>query len=247
MRSYAPGREVEGAPRRCTCGGVIGPTGECEACRAKRLAPSRASEGLGRRRERAPTTARRGHDFGAISVERKPGIAHGPAGPRNEFDDCPSDWQTRANAAQRRGARWVDNAIVGLSNLPAPIPAPVEGLLQTHFHTSWDRDLRKIVSRYLKISRALSSSIGFECETECDPGVRAYVYSVWTDVHLCPDWFNAGPADRAKSVVHELAHDAADCDDNAYFWEAKYNRLSVDEAMDNADSYAVFAREAFGE
>lgn len=26
-----------GAPRRCACGGVIGPTGECSACRARRL------------------------------------------------------------------------------------------------------------------------------------------------------------------------------------------------------------------
>jgi Domain of unknown function (DUF4157) len=25
------------APRRCSCGGIIGPTGECSACRARRL------------------------------------------------------------------------------------------------------------------------------------------------------------------------------------------------------------------
>jgi hypothetical protein len=185
------------------------------------------------------------HDFGAIGVERKPGVAHGPGG-TNKFEDCPPAWKPMADAAARRGASWVANAINGLSSLPTPIPAPVAALLNRHFHTTYDKDIRKIVGHYRQIDAAINSAIDFECETECKPNWHAYVYTVWSDVHLCPLWFKAGASSQATTIVHELAHDAAGRDDEAYIWEPKYKTLSVDDAMDNADSYAHFAREAFG-
>jgi len=243
--THAPRREIERAPNRCACGAVMGPTGECEACRARRLAAERAS--AERRQDTTPVATGSRHDFGSIGVENQSG-ERGPSGPANRFDDCPRDWQTKANAAAQTGAGWVANAITGLSNLPTPIPAPVTTLLNRHFHTTYDRDIRRIVGQYMRISAAINSAIDFECETECDGNTRAYVYEVWSDIHLCPPWFNSGNSgDQAKTVVHEIAHDAAGRDDKAYYWErSKYNRLSVDEAIDNADSYAVFAREAYG-
>lgn len=243
MRTYAQ--------RRCSCGGVIGPTRECEACRARRLA---ASGGL----ERAPTAGRSdptsslggsrgpGHDFGSIAVGKQPGVAHGPGGP-NKFEDCPPAWKPKATAAQRLGASWVANAITGLSNLPTPIPVPVTALLNRHFHTTYDKDIRKIVGHYRQISAAINAAIDFQCETECGKDEHAYVWSVWTDLHLCPLWFAAGPRSQANTIVHEVAHDAAGRDDEAYLWEeAKYKTLSVDDAIDNADSYSHFAEEAAG-
>jgi len=232
-----------GGGRRCACGGLVGPTGECAACSARRIARPERSGSV----EAAAPSSARPHRFGAINAERKNGVAHGPAGSPNKFDDCPVQWKTVANAAAKLGSSWVANVIGGLTHLPTPIPAPVSTLLTKHFHTTYDKDIASIVARYRKISTAIDSSIDFQCETECDRGVRAYVYSVWSDLHLCPDWFNSGPAPRARSVIHELAHDVTGCDDNAYAWEtAKYAGMSVNDAMDNADSYAHFARDAAG-
>jgi len=238
--------------RRCACGGIVGPMGECDACRRRRLAGSARSRTLAAARAvAAPPAGRRHvdgrrHDFSAIGIEKKPGVAHGPGGPTNSFEDCPLAWKTKANAAARLGASWVENVINGLSSLPTPIPAPVATLLNRHFHTTYDKDIRKILGHYRQIGAALNSKIDFECETECDDNVHAYVYTIWTDVHLCPLWFKAGPRSQANTIVHELAHDAAGRDDEAYIWQPKYRTLSVDDAMDNADSYSHFAEEAAG-
>ena len=224
-------RPQASSPRRCACGGLVGPGGECAACRARRLA-------------RAPSAGP--HHFGAVDVERRPGVAHGPGGPANTFEECPASWRPAANTGAATGRRWVANVINGLTSLPSPIPAPVSALLMKHFHTTYSRDIATIVGHYRQINAALNSTIDFECETDCDANVLAYVYTVWTDLHLCPLWFRSTPARRANAIVHELAHDAAGRDDEAYAWEPRYRTLSVDEAIDNADSYSHFAQEAFG-
>jgi Lysine-specific metallo-endopeptidase len=186
-----------------------------------------------------------GHDFAAISVERQDGVVHGPAGGANRFDDCPAQWRTAANASQKRGSSWVDNAVNGLSSLPTPIPVRVANLLTKHFHTTFDKDVAKIAGRYRRLNTAINQAIDFECETSCDANVLGYVYSIWSDLHLCPYWFRSGPELQASTVVHELAHDVLGCDDNAYEWEtAKYGSMSVSDAINNADSYAHFAWDA---
>src|SRR6478752_2731370 len=65
--------EARHAPpvRRCACGGIVGPTGECAACRAKRLANEAQSRSTG-----APLDARTrsamersfGHDFSSVRI-----------------------------------------------------------------------------------------------------------------------------------------------------------------------------------
>lgn len=167
-----------------------------------------------------------------------------PSVPVNEFEDCPATWQSQANAALVTARSWVSNVINGLSHLPSPIPAPVTTLLNKHFHTTFSGDISKIVGKYAEINRALNASIDFECETSCDDNVVAYVYSIWTDVHLCPGWFASSADKKAETIIHELGHDAAGLDDEAYVWQAAYSKLSVTDAMDNADSYSAFAMDA---
>ena len=230
-RSHRPlfenphGAKLARKPSGCSCGG------SCSECKAH------ANE------EHAPHhTSGAGHNFGSMSVERKDGVVHGPAGGANTFTDCPTQWKPAATAAQRLGANWLDNVVNGLSNLPRPIPAPVANLLTHHFHTTYDKDLAKILDKYKKLNKAINQAIDFQCETKCDKDVLAYVYSIWSDLHLCPYWFSSDAELQASTVIHELAHDVVGCDDNAYEWETtKYNRMSVSDAMDNADSYAHFA------
>lgn len=177
--------------------------------------------------------------------ERQDGVVHGPAGTANRFDDCPANWKPVATAAQTLGASWVGNVVTGLGALPSPLPARVSALLTTHFHTTYDKDIAKILERFRKLNTAIRQSIDFQCESACDKNVLAYVYSVWSDLHVCPYWFGSTADLQAATVVHELAHDVVGCDDNAYEWEtAKYAGMSVSDAMNNADSYAHFAWDA---
>lgn len=212
--------------RVCACGQHSN-GGECESCRQKR-------EGSW---SRVAVVAPNRESFGARAVKV-------PGAPTNKFDDCPAGWQKEAEAALVRGRSWVANVVNGLTSLPNPIPAPVATLLNRHFHTTFSGDIKKIVGHYQQISKAMNASIHFECETSCDKDEVAYVYSFWTHLHLCPVWHGLSAAEQADTVIHELAHDAAGRDDEAYIWEPKYKTLSVDEAIDNADSYSSFAREA---
>jgi hypothetical protein len=260
--------------RKCACGGTAGPTGECEKCRKERQSLKRAAllpefRTLDGARS-AVIDSRLGHDSGrvnvypaapykstdgnglsglvaadSVGVDRQNGVAHGPAGGANRWTDCPATWRPKANVAQTLGANWVDNVVNGLGNLPKPIPPSVSALLTRHFHTTFDKDITKILSRYKQIQTAIHSSLDFECETNCDTNVLAYVYSIWTNLHLCPYWFNSNADLQAATVIHEIAHDVVGADDNAYEWEtAKYTAMSVSDAMNNADSFGHFAWDA---
>ncbi len=171
-------------------------------------------------------------------------MAKASGGPANDYEDCPVDWKKKAESALATGRPWISNVITGLVNLPSPIPAPVATLLNRHFHTTNRDDIKEIIEHYNDIYSAINSSIDFECETSCDDNVAAYVYRVWTDLHLCPIWYSLSDRKKANIIIHELAHDAAGRDDEAYIWEAKYNTLSSEDAIDNADSYSNFADEA---
>jgi Lysine-specific metallo-endopeptidase len=181
---------------------------------------------------------------------RQNGVVHGKTGSPNRFTDCPIDWKPKANAAQQLGSGWLANVVNGLTHIPKPIPAPLATLLTTHFHTTDEKDIAKIAAKYTQLSTAINQAIDFQCETSCDTNVLAYVYSIWSDLHLCPYWFNSGAELQASVVIHELAHDVIGADDNAYDdpgdpkQAQKYAGLSAKAAMDNADSYAHFAWEA---
>lgn len=222
------------AQRNCACGGNGASSAACECeTAAHKPAVTAACRGSG------------GHDTGTVAGERTDGVVHGPGGTANHWTDCPRAWRPKADAAQTLGTSWVDNVVTGLGNLPKPIPPTVAALLQRHFHTTFDKDVTKVLGRYKQIQTAIHSSLNFECETSCDPNVLAYVYSIWTHLHLCPYWFNSSAELQAATVVHEIAHDVAGADDNAYEWEtSKYNGMSVAHAMNNADSFAHFAWDA---
>jgi hypothetical protein len=54
---------------RCACGGVVGPTGECAVCRARRLDRQRAPAPVATH-TRSPVNERFGHDFSRLSIHR---------------------------------------------------------------------------------------------------------------------------------------------------------------------------------
>lgn len=175
----------------------------------------------------------------------QPHLAVVPSGPSNEFDDCPRAWIRAANAANTRAVRWLDNVVAGLSRVPTPMPAALQRSLNDHFHTTDAEDIEEIRENFGEIREAYTESIGFECETSCDDNVAAYVYAIWSDVHLCPIWFRSPDWRQTETIIHELAHEYAGRDDEAYVWQREYKTLDSDDAIDNADSYSAFARDSW--
>lgn len=49
--------------------------------------------------------------------------------------------------------------------------------------------------------------------------------------------------EQADVLIHELSHYYAGTNDYAYEWQDKFDRLSQNEEMDNADSFSNFAFE----
>ncbi len=185
-------------------------------------------------------------DLSKVRAHREVQAAKTKGAPVNEFEDCPENWKKDANAALVVARKWTMNAVTGLANLPYPYPPKAARLLSRHFHIKDRGYLFEVIRHFKTINSALNSPINFECEKKCDKNVAAYVYSIWSDIHLCPVWFNRLSLDgQANTIIHELAHDAANRDDEAYIWQTAYSKLSVEDAIDNADSYSNFAKEAY--
>ncbi|MGH8563234.1 MAG: eCIS core domain-containing protein [Gammaproteobacteria bacterium] len=177
------------------------------------------------------------------------------------FEDCNNKQKKQIEAAAK-GARKAVNrapAFVGSAyGRPDKMSARTRLLLQTHFHTTKRGHLRDILSTFLSIQSAFAEGVDFECEQTCKPISGTipcgYAYTIQLfgglgNVHLC---FDTGSGqchfmtsltaqEREVLLIHEVAHRYAGVDDKAYEFEPEYSKLSPNEAIDNADSYAWFA------
>ena len=126
----------------------------------------------------------------------------------------------------------------------------VRNALRDNFHTTKD-GLLTIRDGFNSLRTALSRSLTFECE---DSGCtyRAYVRGAIAavrrlgDIHVCPPWFKCRDYfRRVTTLIHERAHQYPGATDNAYEGQASYATLPVDEAIDNAESFAVAARQIY--
>lgn len=94
--------------------------------------------------------------------------------------------------------------------------------------------------------KAFDGDIPIEVEDEADGTTEGYVRDWWlwkSDIHLHPLWFRQDLTERARIIVHEACHKYDNDDDHAYYWQSAYDRLTVKQAIDNADSYATFCRD----
>ncbi len=126
----------------------------------------------------------------------------------------------------------------------------VRDALRDNFHTTKDGVL-SIRDGFQELRTALNGSFTFECEEEgCTD--QAYVRGAIApvrrlgDIHVCPPWFDCKDYyRRVTTLIHERAHQYPGATDNAYEWEGSYTALSPDDAIDNAESYAVAARQIY--
>ena len=186
------------------------------------------------------------------------------AGPAHRFKDCTNtqkalliDVADRALAAVRHATSFVGSA----HGRPDRMKPATRQLLLRHFHTTARDDLRHILTRYMRIAKAIEDGIKFEGEKQCQATTSGRVcgYANMTQlfggfgrVHVCFDGrpghcdFTSFPPDQQEAIViHEVAHRYVGIDDKAYLHELKYATLKPKQALDNADSYAFFAVEGF--
>jgi peptidoglycan hydrolase-like protein with peptidoglycan-binding domain len=183
-------------------------------------------------------------------------------GPAHKFKDCTSNQKTllidaagRALTAVRHAASFVGSA----HGRPDRMKPATRQLLLRHFHTTRRDDLRHILTRYMRIAKAIEDGISFQGEKQCQAMPTGMVcgYANMTQlfggfgrVHICfdprpghCDFTSFSPDEQEAVIIHEVAHRYVGIDDKAYQREARYATLTPKQALDNADSYAFFAVE----
>lgn len=125
----------------------------------------------------------------------------------------------------------------------------VRSALLDNFHTIEPGYVRVIAENFAELRTELNKSLTFECE---DEGCKAlaYVRGMFAvirrhaNIHVCPPWFQCQDySDRVATLIHERAHQHPGAGGDTYEFEAGYAKLSPDDAIENAECYAVSTRQ----
>jgi hypothetical protein len=177
---------------------------------------------------------------------------------QTHFKGCKKDQSDLIDAVVQRAKPAVvaaSSAVASAYGRPKDLTSARRHLLMDHFHTTDHDHLRIILGNYHSILKAFDSGLDFQCEAQCEKSAKGNVcgYAYNTKffggrgpIHLCFDQsgcdFPSRPTDEQTAIViHEAAHRHAGVDDKRYHHEPEYAKLKPKEAIDNADSYAMFA------
>jgi Domain of unknown function (DUF4157)/Lysine-specific metallo-endopeptidase len=198
------------------------------------------------------------------SVAGAVGIGVGIAALTGAFDsskyvDCPGDWPAKIDAASKTADAWISNAISKVDSVLAlgdKAEEFVRDRLQKHFKIAptQTKELNKLRSVLAAIQGGFGS-VKFQCDpNKTDPKSKVYgevkgflgIYQGYGRIHLYSDWYNE-EAMQAETIVHEMAHRYGGTEDIVYLKKDinTYYALSTDRALDNADTYAQFAKQLF--
>lgn len=126
-----------------------------------------------------------------------------------------------------------------------------------YFKSSTTATRSSVASVFSKVASECGSTTSGASETYCTDvlsgcktNVLAYTYPSYSVIAYCPIFFSALPAvsstchaqDKATTVLHETTHlsQVAGTDDLGYGYSAA-SGLSTSQALNNADTYALFA------
>ena len=234
------GRRAAATGSRCACGGIVGtdaasapPAGRSGSRRGR---PDGRSDGGGAGERAAGTSSR------AVGVERKDGVAHGPAGRREPVGRLPGELAAegeRGAVARRElgGQRRHRPRGISRSRSRAAVATLLIDALP-HDVRQGHRDDREPLQADPDGDPLLAR---LRVRDELRPErPRLRLLDLDRTSHVCPYWFSSSAELQAATVVHEIAHDVVGADDNAYEWQtAKYAGMSVSAAMNNADSFGA--------
>lgn len=123
-------------------------------------------------------------------------------------------------------------------------------MLESHFHTTDPAALATASQALTSTLTGMNGELPIEVEASSETlrgPARAFVYggpfAAWSDIHLTPLFFSQGAQEQGATVLHESTHKFADTVDHAYGGDSAYESLTPEEALENADSYAMFCRQ----
>ena len=181
-------------------------------------------------------------------------------------NDCKLPQHSAIAPAIRQSLQWLQRTVTALDTfLSAPASsgsAAVRGSLQKFFKSTSAAVAQRVRDR-LELVRTDITSRGdpanpdpqrrqaftVECHDKTDQTCQvanAYVTPDQNTLVFCPIFFDGfTPEQRAMSIVHEMAHAilGLNIGDRAYNYDRLLPSLSTAEALDNAESYALFTRE----
>jgi peptidoglycan hydrolase-like protein with peptidoglycan-binding domain len=185
------------------------------------------------------------------------------AGSPHSFKGCTaSEKSILIDAADRslRSVRHAASFVGSAYGRPDRMSADTRRLLLEHFHTVKRDHLRFILTRLMRIAKAIDEGIRFKAERSCratSAGMECgyAINSMWFggsgDVHICfdkkpghCDFATASAPRQERILIHEVAHRYVGINDKAYNHLPAYKTLKPSQALDNADSYAFFAVDA---
>jgi hypothetical protein len=178
----------------------------------------------------------------------------------SKYVDCPGDWPAKIDAASKTAEAWITNAIAKVDSVVAlgdKAEEYVRVLLRKHFKIAptQTKELNKVRSVLAAIQGGFGQ-VKFQCDPKkTDPKSKIYgevkgflgVYQGYGRIHLYSDWYHEEPM-QAETIAHEMAHRYGGIGtDIVYLKDGMntYYALSTDRALDNADTYAQFAKQLF--
>lgn len=168
--------------------------------------------------------------------------------------DCSSEQSAVIMAANEGCVSLANGAADAATSGPAE-------MIEKYFKDSSDSTRSKVAEIFKAVSKECAATPGGTSESYCtDPrnfcSGNLVAYTYWTtggyeevrNVYYCPRYFDNMPSDstrchsqsQASNVLHEMTHALAETDDHAYGFDACM-ALSAEQAIDNADTFALFA------
>ncbi|KAL4867053.1 hypothetical protein BDV12DRAFT_210068 [Aspergillus spectabilis] len=174
---------------------------------------------------------------------------------RTRISSCSGSQGTSLQTALRNTVSW--------ANAAASAAQAGSGRFSTFFKTTSTTTRNSVAARFRAIaSEASSTSSGattYHCTDVygyCSSGVLAYALPAYNIIANCPLYYSGLPAvtgscysqDQVGTTLHEFTHTpgvySPGTQDHAYGYSASV-ALSASQALNNADSYALFANSVY--
>ena len=198
----------------------------------------------------APDDAINNADSYALLATDLNGVAGGAASvrgpaPKDNIEDCDPAQKKMVEHDFAYGSRMITRARGTIGDTTPSTKDKREKLLTDNFKTADAGKLSKVRDQYQKLGSALAGPINFECERRCDAGRILYYRRFFgTTVHICPSFFNLSAQDQIDTLLTGVVAEELGLKSTARTGTAGYAKQSTDEAIDNADSYSGYARDA---
>ncbi|MCW3109410.1 MAG: hypothetical protein JWQ09_3916 [Segetibacter sp.] len=177
---------------------------------------------------------------------------------QNKFSECSPAQQQEINNAIALARQWINYAeseINGYMSGNRTNAQLIEKVITANFQTLplfvLLNNIQTIGANFSTLKQYINGPLKYYCKADCEenelgrtPTYFAYYFDRYTV--LCQHWFVCGTSiSKATTIVHEAAHKYLGAVDNAYEYWRSYNFLQPADAIINADSYAVAARQLF--